>query len=437
MIRPRTFSGGTHPPGHKDLSSGKSIVRLPAPEVVRVPLCQHLGAPSRPIVAKGDRVVRGQEIGAQNGYISLPTHSPVNGVVLAVESGPMPHKRSGPLVVIQTESEEGGQVFEQWTDFGCHSPAELIERIKLAGVCGMGGASFPTYVKLSPPPGKKIDTLIINGVECEPYLTADHRLMLENPGDVILGMEILAHVLGVGKCRIGIEVNKPDAIELFLSRGVDVLPLKVRYPQGAEKHLIDAATGREVPAGGLPMDVGVVVQNVGTAAAVAAAVRDGLPSLRRVMTVTGGGVVSPGNFEACVGTPFTDLIEAAGGYTGDVSRLVSGGPMMGIALLTDGVPVTKGTSGILALSASEVRDAAEGPCIRCGKCVDSCPMQLTPSMIATAAQYENWKAAEQLGALNCMACGTCSYVCPAGRYLVHYIKRAQDAIRAAVAGKEA
>ena len=436
MTKPRTFRGGTHPPGHKDLSSGSPIVRLPAPEVVTVPLCQHLGAPSRPVVAKGDRVTVGQEIGAQNGYISLPTHSPVNGTVKAVEDMPMPHRRSGPAVVLETESEEGGAVYEPWEDFRSHSSHELIDRIKQAGVCGMGGASFPTYVKLSPPPDKKIDTLIFNGVECEPYLTADHRLMLEEPEKVALGMEILSCTLGVRTCLIGIEVNKPDAIELMESMGLAVIPLKVSYPQGAEKQLIDAATGREVPAGGLPMDVGVVVQNVGTAAAVADAVCGGMPSLRRVVTVTGLGVASPGNFEACVGTPFTDLVEAAGGYSGEVERLVSGGPMMGMALFTDGVPVTKGTSGVLALSPGEVRDVSEGPCIRCGKCVDVCPIRLAPSMIATAAEHEKWKMAEECGALNCMACGTCSYVCPAGRYLVHYIKRAQDGIRAMGMGME-
>ncbi len=437
MTKPSTFRGGTHPPGHKDLSSGSPIVRLPAPEVVTVPLCQHLGAPSKPVVTKGDRVVRGQEIGAQNGFISLPTHSPVNGTVKDIKDLPMPHRRSGPAVVIETESEDGGCVFEPWSDHASHSPAEIIDRIKQAGVCGMGGASFPTYVKLSPPPDKTIDTLIINGVECEPYLTADHRLMLENPSDMILGMEMLAYALGVERCMIGIEVNKPDAIELLESMGVSVVPLKVSYPQGAEKQLIDATVGREVPAGGLPMDVGVVVQNVGTAAAVACAVRDGMPSMRRIVTVTGLGVASPGNFEACVGTPFSDLIEAAGGYSGDVERLISGGPMMGMALFTDGVPVTKGTSGVLALEPGEVREVSEGPCIRCGKCVDVCPIRLTPSIIATAAEYERWTIARDFGALNCMACGTCSYVCPSGRYLVHYIKRAQDAIRAMGTGKEA
>ena len=429
MTRARTFRGGTHPPGNKGLSSGKSIRKIPAPDIVRIPLCQHLGAPSKPVVSKGDTVIRGQEIGAQNGFISLPTHSSVNGTVTGIEEYPMPHRRSGPVVVIETESEEGGQIFEKWDDYHDHSPAEIIERVKQAGISGMGGACFPTYVKLSPPPDKKIDTLLINGVECEPYLTADERLMLERPDDIILGMEILAYTLGVQRCVIGIEINKPDAIDVMEKKGVTVLPLKVKYPQGAEKQLIDAATGREVPAGGLPLDIGVVVQNVATAAAVANAVRDGEPSIRRIITVTGKGVSSPCNYDACVGTLFADLIEESGGYTGDVERLISGGPMMGIALYTDGVPVTKGTSGVLALSPQEVRDITEGPCIRCGKCVDVCPLKLVPSMIATAAENRRWQMAKEYGALNCMACGTCSYVCPAGRYLVHYIKNAQDAIR--------
>lgn len=436
MTRTRTFRGGTHPPGNKNLSSEQSIEVLPAPEIVRVPLCQHLGAPSKPSVSKGDRVTRGQEIGTQNGFISLPTHSPVNGTVKSIEEFPMPHRRTGPVVVIETESEDGGQVFEKWDDYRSHSPAEIIERIKMAGICGMGGASFPTYVKLSPPPDKNIDTLIINGVECEPYLTADYRLMLENPDDIILGMEIMAYALGVEKYLIGIEINKPDAIKIMEERGCSVLPLKVKYPQGAEKQLIDAATGREVPVGRLPLDVGVVVQNVGTAAAVVKAVRDGEPSLRRIVTVTGRGVESPANYDVCVGTLFSNLIEESGGYTEDVKRLISGGPMMGISLYTDEVPVTKGTSGVLALTGAEVRDVAEGPCISCGKCMDACPLKLAPSMIASAAENEKWDLAKEYGALNCMACGTCSYVCPAGRYLVHYIKRAQEAIRAN-RGKEA
>ncbi len=436
MTKASTFKGGTHPPGNKELSSAAEIKRVPASELVTVPLCQHLGVPSKPLVKKGDKVSRGQEIGAQNGFISLPTHSPVNGTVKSVEDVPMPHRRTGPAVIIETESEDGGQVFEPWSDFSSHSPQEIVERVKAAGICGMGGASFPTYVKLSPPPDKHIDTLIINGVECEPYLTADHRLMMEDPDDIILGTEILAYALGVKDFMIGIELNKPDAIGLMEEKGCKVVPLKVSYPQGAEKQLIDAAVGREVPAGGLPMDIGVVVQNVGTAAAVAKAVRDGEPSLRRVLTVTGRGVNSPANYQACVGTMFSDLIELSGGYSEDVERLISGGPMMGISLYTDQVPVTKGTSGILALSSAEARDTEEGPCIKCGKCVDACPLHLTPNLISLASINGRWEMAEDFGALNCMACGTCSYVCPAGRYLVHYIKKAQDAIRAN-RGKEA
>jgi electron transport complex protein RnfC len=431
MSKPVSFAGGTHPSGNKELSSGRAVTLLPAPEIVRVPLCQHLGAPSKPSVKPGDIVRRGQEIGRQNGFISIPTHSPVQGEVLRIEDIPLPHRRYGPAIVISTASEEGGQIFEPWPEFGDHAPDELVERIKLAGVCGMGGASFPTYVKLSPPPDKRIEKLIINGVECEPYLTADHRLMLERADDVILGMRILAYSLGVGDdyC-MGIEVNKPDAIELMESKSVNVVPLLVQYPQGAEKQLIDAVTGREVPCGGLPMDVGLVVHNVGTCAAVAEAVRDGVPSIRRITTVTGRGIRNPSNLDVCVGTDVSELIAASGGYMDTVERLVAGGPMMGMALFTDAVPVIKGMSGILALSHEEVRDVAEGPCIRCGKCVDACPMMLTPSLIASFSEHEKWALTEEYGALNCMACGTCNYVCPAGRYLVHYIKRAQDAIRA-------
>ncbi len=437
MSRVKSFAGGTHPPGNKGLASGAAVVTIPAPELVTVPLCQHLGAPSKPVVKPGDEVVRGGVIGEQNGFISLPTHSPVNGKVLRVENAPMPHMRSGAAVVIQTVSEEGGAVFEPIASWSSTDPGVLIDRIKETGVCGMGGASFPTYVKLSPPKGVKIDTLIINGVECEPYLTADHRLMMERADDLITGMNIIAHILGVTDPCIGIEMNKPDAIELLEKKGVKVVPLKVQYPQGAEKQLIDAAAGRVVPAGGLPLNVGVVVQNVGTCVAVADAVVKGIPSIRRITTVSGLGVATPGNFDVCVGTPVSRLIQAAGGYRGDVERLISGGPMMGMAMFTDAAPVTKGTSGILALSPSEVRDTEEGPCIRCGKCVDVCPLNLCPSIIASASEYGAWEEAEKAGALNCMACGTCSYVCPSGRYLVHRIKRAQNEIRALKRAKEA
>ncbi|MCK5133742.1 MAG: electron transport complex subunit RsxC [Candidatus Sabulitectum sp.] len=437
MSEVKSFAGGTHPPGNKDLSSGAAVVRLPAPGVVTVPLCQHLGAPSKPVVKPGDEVKKGSVIGEQNGFISLPTHSPVNGKVLRIENVPMPHMRSGPAVVIKTESENGGEIFEPIADWENADISAIVNRIKEAGVCGMGGASFPTYVKLSPPKGVKIDTLIINGVECEPYLTADHRLMLERADDLITGMNILARVLGVADPCIGIEVNKPDAIKVLEEKGARVVPLKVQYPQGAEKQLIDAVVGRTVPAGGLPLNIGVVVQNVGTCVAVTEAVCMGIPCMRRIVTVSGLGVNRPGNFDVCVGTPVSALIAAAGGYKGDVKRLISGGPMMGMAMFTDAAPVTKGTSGILAMSPEEVRDVAEGPCIRCGKCVDICPLNLIPSTIATASEYAKWEDAEKAGALNCMACGTCSYVCPAGRYLVHHIKRAQNEVRALARAREA
>ena len=430
MARKRSFRGGTHPPEMKHLSESVSIRPLPAPEMVHVALCQHLGAASKPCVEKGDTVSFGQEIGTQNGFISLPTHAPVSGKVIAVEEAHLPHRRLGPVVSIETDAEEADPPFEPWgKDFRALEREQIVERVRQAGVCGMGGASFPTYVKLSPPPEKKIDTLILNGVECEPYLTADHRLMLERPEDVLLGMEILAYVLGVENCCIGIEVNKPDAIETLSRAGARVVPLKVKYPQGAEKQLIDAVTGRHVPVGGLPMDVGVLVQNVGTATAVVDAVTRGIPSIRRITTVSGGGVSSPGNFDAVVGTPFSALVEAAGGYAGEVVRLIAGGPMMGIAQFSDEVPTTKGTSGILALTGKEVRDVEELPCIGCARCVDACPMHLMPTNIARCAEYGQWDEADGYGALSCIECGSCSFVCPAGRYLVHYIKRAKEEIR--------
>lgn len=437
MAKLLSFPGGAHPQEWKSLSEHSPARRLPPPETVTVALCQHMGAPSTPSVKKGDRVAAGQEIGTKNGFISLPTHSPVTGTVLSVEEVPLPHRRSGPAVVIATESEETGAVFEPWPDWSSRAPAEIIDRVMSAGVCGMGGASFPTHVKLAPPPGRKIDTLLLNGAECEPYLTADHRLMLESPEDVALGMLILAHALGGVECSIGIEANKPDAALALERAGARVHMLRVKYPQGAEKQLIKAVTGREVPVGGLPLDVGVVVQNVGTAAAVARAVRDGLPSVRRIVTVSGGGVASPGNFDTVVGATFSHLVAAAGGYGDDVARLLSGGPMMGIAQFTDSVPVTKGTSGIVALTGREARRLAEGPCIRCGRCVDACPMNLVPCLIAAAGAGGNWQEADRLGALSCMACGTCSFVCPSDRFLVHYIKLAQDGIRASRRAREA
>lgn len=437
MSRPRTFSGGTHPPGNKELSRSRAIQSLPMPDTLTVSLCQHLGAPSSPVVKQGDTVTFGQVIGERSGYISLPTHSPAAGRVASVGEAPMPHRRTGPAVVISVTDQEPLPVFEPWPDWENREPQEIINRIRDAGVCGMGGACFPTYVKLSPPEGKKIDMLIVNGVECEPYLTADHRLMLEKASQIIAGMNIMARVLGVLNPCIGIEVNKPDALELLTEMGVWVVPLAVSYPQGAEKQLIDAVCRRRVPAGGLPLDVGVVVQNVGTCVAVAQAVLEGLPSVSRVTTVTGLGVESPGNFLCRVGTPFSYLVEAAGGYRPDAARLISGGPMMGNALYTDQVPVTKGTSGVLVLTPGETGKTSEGPCIRCGRCVDLCPLKLCPSIIAKASEYADWSTAREFGALNCMACGSCAYDCPAGRHLVHYIKRAQDEIRARRTGKGA
>jgi electron transport complex protein RnfC len=307
------------------------------------------------------------------------------------------------------------------------SADEVRERIRNAGIAGMGGAAFPTHVKLSPPPDKPIEYVFLNGVECEPYLTADHRLMLEKPEQILEGLKIITRLLDVKTAVIGIEKNKPDAIRLMKemtdsSKSFSVLPLAVKYPQGAEKQLIYAATGREVPAGGLPMDVGCLVHNVGTALAIYEAVSSGKPLIERVVTVTGPGVGTPKNVMARIGTPFSDLIEFCDGYSDSAAKVVNGGPMMGISQITDAVPVIKGTSGILVLDEKTAALKQEEPCISCARCVDVCPMKLLPNRIASLVEYGRPEDAYAWGAMDCIECGTCSYVCPSKRNLVHYIK---------------
>jgi electron transport complex protein RnfC len=304
---------------------------------------------------------------------------------------------------------------------------KMKNRIQTAGIAGMGGAAFPTHVKLSPPPEKHIEIVFLNGVECEPYLTSDHRLMLEHTEDILNGLRILMKILNVKKAIIGIEKNKPDAIRLFQKKisarkNISVLPLSVKYPQGAEKQLIYAATGREVPSGGLPMDVGCLVQNVGTALAVYHAVSSQRPLIERVVTVTGNGIQNPNNLRVRIGTPFRSLIDYCGGYTPSAAKLINGGPLMGISQYTDEVPVIKGTSGILVLDQKKARLKIERPCIACARCVDVCPMNLLPSHIAAAVEFNRIKDANKLGLLDCIECGTCSFICPAKRNLVHYIK---------------
>ena len=429
-MKKRSFKGGTHPPAKKELTAKSPIAAMPLPEEVLLPLSQHLGAPAKPLVKPNDRVKTGQKIAEATGFVSVPLHSSISGTVKEIAE--LPHPTLGVGLAIRIEG-DGDDVWDEGTkeraNYSGLTPKELREIIREAGIAGMGGAAFPTHVKLSPPQEKPIDTFILNGAECEPWLTADQRLMLENGEGILEGMRLIMRTLGCQKGCIGIETNKGDAIKnlqkLSSAYGYEVIPLKVKYPQGGEKQLIKAITGREVPLGGLPMDVGCVVHNVGTAYAVYEAVAKGKPLIERVVTVTGTIVKNPQNLRTRIGTPFAKLIEECGGTTETMGKLINGGPMMGIAVETDEVPVIKGTSGVLALSQKEARYWEPRPCIYCGRCVDTCPMGLMPNMIGNLAEKEKFASAKEYGVLNCIECGSCSFVCPARRNLVHLFKYAK------------
>lgn len=426
----KTFpKGGIHPPENK-LTADKPIVVLPLPAQVTVPVSQHIGAPATTVVEKGTTVKTGQVIAQAKGFVSANIHSPVSGKVNKIEPVTDTTGYKQMSVVIDVEGDE-------WVDTIDRSSIlvkeitmtreQIIERCQQCGLVGLGGATFPTHIKLTVPAGKKCDLIIINGVECEPYLTADHRLMLEKGAEVLTGTTIIMKALGVEKAIIGIEANKPDAINHLTAlskdfEGVTVQPLKVKYPQGGEKQLIKSCTGREVPSGGLPLDVGVVVQNVGTAFAVYEAVQKNKPLIERVVTVTGKSVSNPGNFLVRIGTPVSSLIEAAGGMPEDTGKVVNGGPMMGKALAMTDVPVTKGTSGIILFPADEARRSEVLPCIRCGKCSTVCAMGLEPYLLAAASEKAMWEKAEKEKITDCMECGACTYTCPAKRPLLDYIR---------------
>ena len=428
MRRRKTFRGGAHPPEEKHWTEEKPIEILPPPERVIIPLQQHIGAPAEPIVEKGDTVKIGQPVGESTKFVSVPCHASISGTVTSVE--PMPHPLGVDLLSVVIENDGS----DTWDDSIVEEKEmskltidELKNRIQEAGIAGMGGAAFPSHVKLSPPPEKSIDIVFLNGVECEPYLTADHRLMLEKSKEILAGLRLIMVILDVEKAVIGIEKNKPDAIQLIReltesSDTVSVLPLAVKYPQGAEKQLIYAGTGREVPAGGLPMDVGCLVHNVGTALAIYEAVSMRKPLIERVVTVTGPGVQTPKNILARIGTPFRYLIEFCDGYSEMASKVINGGPMMGISQITDEVPIIKGTSGILILDDKTASLKNEQVCISCARCVDVCPMKLLPSRIANFVEYGRIEDARNWGLMDCIECGTCSYVCPSKRNLVHYIQ---------------
>lgn len=429
----KSFPGGLHPPDHKH-TAHRPVEACPLPAELVVPLSQHIGAPAVACVAVGQAVGKGEVIGQAKGFVSVPVHAPTSGTVVALEPRPHASGRALPAVVLRPDGADAWVDGLVPADPDTLEREELLERIRAAGVVGMGGATFPTHVKLAPPEDKPIDTLLVNGVECEPYLTADHRLMLEEPERLLAGIAIVRRILGVGTVAIGIEANKPDAIALLGARcaGLDiaVVALAVKYPQGSEKQLIHALTGRQVPSGGLPMDVGVVVQNVATLAAVADAVRAGQPLIERLCTVTGPGVAQAKNLRIRIGTPLRHLVEVCGGLTGPPGKIILGGPMMGLAQLGLEVPATRGTSGVLLLGEGDLHLGGEGPCIRCARCVQACPIRLAPTTLAACTRLERFADAERGRALDCIECGSCSYICPARLPLVQSIRHAKATLLA-------
>ena len=413
------FAGGVHPPENK-YTEGIAIETVPSPKKVYIPFSQHTGKPARPLVQKDDVVKIGTKIGESEGFISVPIHASISGKVLALISHPHPVLGTSLCCVIESTGEEWEEGIKENENYENLTRDELINIIKEAGIVGLGGAAFPTHVKLSPPLEKPIDTLIINGCECEPMLTADHRLMLEQAQGIIGGAKIFQKILGATNLFFGIEDNKKDAVEIFIEEGLEVRTLKTKYPQGAEKQLIKAILNREVPRGGLPMDVGCVVQNVGTCYATFQAVTFHKPLIDRVVTVTGDGIKQPKNVLVRIGTPAIDVINFCGGYVEQTKIIVFGGPMMGIAQYSEDVPIIKGTSGIIVSTQSRVVE--EGPCVRCAHCVDVCPMGLMACEIYKFVKNKNFDKAKEYGVLDCIECGCCAYACTAGIPLVHYLK---------------
>jgi len=425
--------GGVHPHESKALTQHLPIETLPIPEGVEILLSQHFGAPCEPLVKKKDQVAEGDVIGEVEAGLGASIHASVSGKIRNIATSANAVSISSPSIIIKTDPEAEPRVNTpcNWMDL---SREELLARIKSAGIVGIGGAGFPTHVKLSPPPEAKVDTLILNGAECEPYLTTDHRLMLEHPQEVIEGAKIILTILGIQECHIGIEANKSDAIEEMkrVSREVSsngfrisIDPLKVRYPQGSEKQLIESITGRRVPGFGLPFDVGAIVQNVGTARAIYEAVVLEKPLYEKIVTISGRGIERPANLLVRVGTKLSDIVSFLGGTRPDLAKVVMGGPMMGFAIPTLDIPITKTTSGVIFLTNDEIDTNPHGQCIRCGWCLDACPMGLSPNEIGIYVEGGRAEETSQFGLFECFECGCCAYTCPAKRPLVQFIRLAK------------
>ncbi|MBE6038561.1 MAG: electron transport complex subunit RsxC [Anaerofustis stercorihominis] len=428
-----TFKGGIHPSYNKHYTEKLPIEDMPAPKVVVIPMSQHIGAPAKPVVEVGQEVKMGQLIGEAGGFISANIHSSVSGVVTAIEPKTSSNGSKVTCVVIENDFKDTVHESVQPKDWTTMDKDAILQAIADAGVVGLGGATFPTRAKLVPSPDSVIDHMIINGAECEPYLTSDHALMREHAEKVVGGLKIMMKVLGQTKGYIGIEDNKEDAIQAIKAASddsIEIYSLHTKYPQGGEKQLVNAITGREVPSGGLPAAVGCIIANSGTAAATYEALTTGMPLISRIVTVTGSGIKNPKVLRFRIGTPTKDILEYCGGLTDDCVKVVSGGPMMGFAQYDMDVPATKGTSGLLCMNAKDAAIEEPSACIRCAKCTHACPMHLMPLYISGYAEKGNVAMLEEYSALDCIECGSCAFVCPARRPLVSTIRLAKRLVQA-------
>jgi Na+-translocating ferredoxin:NAD+ oxidoreductase subunit C len=429
------FRHGVHPPERKELTAAVPVRRMPFPREIVLPLRQHAGKPAVPLVERGDRVERGDKVAAADGYMSVPMHASAAGVVTGIDWCPHPDGSMVEAVHIAVERHSAQlprpRMVPEWESL---KGDEVARAVQEAGVVGLGGAAFPAHVKMAPPKDTKVETLILNGAECEPYLTTDHRVMVEYPERVHFGARIMMRALGVERAVIGVEANKPDAVAALratIPSDLDIIveSLTVKYPQGAEKMLIHAVTGREVPSGKLPVHVGAVVQNVGTIAAIAEVFETGLPLIERIVTVTGRGVNRPSNLIVPVGTRLRDVLDFCGGINERAAEIVFGGPMMGMVQADLDTPLTKGTTGIVVLTHEETAQRETLPCIRCGRCVDACPVFLMPQQLGALAQLGRYEEMQEWNLADCMLCGSCSYVCPSGIPLSQMFALSKSALR--------
>lgn len=425
--------GGVHPPEFKTQTQGLAIEVMPVPDELELILGQHIGAPCTPTVNKRDVVAEGAVIGEVKKGLGVPLHSPVAGKIKNLATSGHPMRVSSPSIILEVDKDAEPVIYQkvEWQQFSC---SDLLEKVQNAGIVGIGGAGFPTHVKLNPPKDSPIDTLILNGAECEPYITADHRQMLEHPEDIVEGARIILKILGIKECHIGIESNKPDAIQVMSQAArnvstpdcsIKIQTLQVKYPQGSEKQLIHAVTGRKVPAMALPSSVGVVVQNVSTAKAIYDAVVFSRPLSEKVITIAGKGISRPANLQVKIGTKISDIVNFLGGLKPGLAKIIMGGPMMGFAISSLDIPVTKTTSAVLFLTEDEIDTRPHSQCIRCGWCLDACPMGLEPKEIAIYVEANRAEDTAQFGVFDCFECGSCSYVCPAKRPLVQFVRLAK------------